>query len=338
MRTVVGRAPVRIDLAGGTIDLWPIPHTLPEATTVNVALDLPAVVTVERIAAPAVEVESLDTSARARVPSAAVDPASVDPSVRLLLRGVAAVVPEGGVAVRASTTSPQGAGLGGSSALLACAMATLAHAVGRPRPLEEVRRLAQDVETAMLRAPTGYQDYYPPLFGGCLALTSRVGGVGVEPLAVDLAALGRRLRLVYTGVPHHSGLTNWGVMRAYFDGEPATVAALTEIADVAARVARALRAGDLDAALALVVAEGAIRVRMAPGVSTPAIATLDAAVRRAGALGTKVCGAGGGGCVLVVLRDDREPPGLASALGSVGGRTLPVRLVAQGFAVTEGDR
>ena len=345
MRTVVGRAPVRIDLAGGTIDLWPIPHTLPEATTVNVALDLPAVVRVEPLVGAGgaggavkgeVEVESLDAKVRARVASAAADPATVDPSVRLLLRAVAAIAPEGGVAVRASTTSPQGAGLGGSSALLACAMATLGHAVGRPRPLEEVRRLAQDVETAMLRAPTGYQDYYPPLFGGCLALTGRIGGVTVEPLRVDLAALTRRLRLVYTGVPHHSGITNWGVMRAYFDGEARTVDALAEIADVSARVARALRAGDLDGALALVVAEGAIRVRMAPGVSTPGIAALDAAVRAAGALGTKVCGAGGGGCVLVVLRDDREPPGLASALTSAGGRAIDVRLVPEGFTVTEG--
>ncbi len=119
MRTVVGRAPVRIDLAGGTIDLWPIPHTLPEATTVNVALDLPAVVRVKPLAGAAapgeVEVESLDAKVRARVASAAADPATVDPSVRLLLRAVAAIVPEGGVAVRASTTSPQGAGLGGVS-------------------------------------------------------------------------------------------------------------------------------------------------------------------------------------------------------------------------------
>src|SRR5204863_7981975 len=92
--------------------------------------------------------------------------------------------------------SPAGAGLGGSSALLACAIATLAFAAGRPLELESVRRLAQDVETAVVGGPTGYQDYYPPLFGGCPALEGKAGGVVVERMPVDLEALSRRLRLV----------------------------------------------------------------------------------------------------------------------------------------------
>lgn len=335
MRTVVGRAPTRVDLAGGTIDLWPIPFTLPEATTVNVALDVPATVEVRRVAGPQVVLTSREAGVTATVARATADPEDVPAAVRLLLRGVAAVAPEGGLEVTASTASPQGAGLGGSSALLACLVATVAHAVGRPRPLEELRRLAQDVETAHLQTPTGYQDYYPPLHGGCLALQCRVGGIEVERLPVDLEAMAARLRLVYTGVPHHSGLTNWGVLRAYLDRDAGTVRALTEIAARAAEVATALRAGDLDAALAHVVAEGAVRVQMAPGVRTPEIDALDAAARAAGALGTKVCGAGGGGCVLVVLRDGPEPPGLAAALRSAGGRPIPLRLVPTGLRIEE---
>lgn len=337
MTTFAGRAPVRIDLSGGTIDLWPVYLVLGEAVTVNVAFDLPARVRARRVGGTTVRLvhEDAGVSATLRKPGAAGD---LDPSLRLLARVVESVAPEGGVELVASTTSPQGAGLGGSSALTACAVATLAAAVGRPLPPEDARRLAQDVETTILRTPTGYQDYYPPLFGGCLALRGGVGGVAVERLPVDLAALSRRLRVVYTGVPHHSGLTNWGVMRAFFDGEVATVAALSEIADVSARVASALRRGDLDAALALVVAEGAVRRRMAPGVSTAQIDALDAAVRAAGALGTKVCGAGGGGCVLVVLRDEREPAGLRAALTAGGGRALDVALVAEGLVVTEEGR
>ena len=122
------------------------------------------------------------------------------------------------------------------------------------------------------------------------------------------------MRLVYTGAPHHSGITNWGTMRAYFDGEPTTVACLEEIAERSRAVRAALRQGDLDRALEAVVDEGRVRLRMAPGIATPTIHALDAAVRAAGALGTKVLGAGGGGCVLVILRDEREPDGLARAL------------------------
>ncbi|MCC7138158.1 MAG: hypothetical protein IT460_06985 [Planctomycetes bacterium] len=328
---------MRIDLAGGTIDLWPVYLVLGEAVTVNVAFDLPARVRVRRVGGTSVRLVHEDAGVEA-TRSRATDVDGVDPALALLARVVAAVAPEGGLEVSVSTTSPQGAGLGGSSALAACAVATVATAVGRPLELEAARRLAQDVETTLLRTPTGYQDYYPPLFGGCLALRGGVGGVKVERLPVDLGALARRLRVVYTGVPHHSGLTNWGVLRAFFDGEPATVAALTEIGELSARVAAAVRRGDLDAALALVVAEGAVRRRMAPGVSTPGIEALDAAVRAAGALGTKVCGAGGGGCVLVVLRDEREPAGLAEALRTGGARPIDAPLVAAGLSVAQEAR
>src|SRR5688500_12199117 len=89
MGTVIGRAPVRIDLAGGTIDVWPIHLTLPDATTVNVALDLPVEVSAARVAPPFVELSSRDTAATARVAGAAADPATVDASLRLLLAAVA---------------------------------------------------------------------------------------------------------------------------------------------------------------------------------------------------------------------------------------------------------
>ena len=342
MRTVSGRVPVRIDLAGGTLDIWPIHLTLPEpGVTVNVALDMPASVVVEK---------TDDAGVRIRVggaqgPLAVSDYVDVDAvrasfaaggdRHRLFTRAVEALVPEGGVTLTARATVPQGSGLGGSSALLACAVATLSAAAGRPRGLEEVRKLAQDLETWVIQGPTGYQDYYPPLFGGCLALEGRPGGVVVERLPVDLDRLARRLRLVYTGAPHHSGITNWGAMRAWFDGEPKTVACLGRIAQLARAVREALRDGDLDAALALVVEEGRVRLEMAPGVATPQIQALDAAVRGVGALGTKVLGAGGGGCVAVILREDRAPDGLAEALRTGGAVELAVRLPARGLELEE---
>jgi D-glycero-alpha-D-manno-heptose-7-phosphate kinase len=341
MRPLTGRVPARIDLAGGTIDIWPIHLTLPEpGVTVNAALDVPAEVTVEPLPGDEVRLVSEDRGASARFETSEdlLDSIAKGGPLPLLARAVAAVVPEGGVAVTTSAASPQGAGLGGSSALLACAVATLAEAAGRPLEREDVRRLAQDLETAVVRGPTGYQDYYPPLFGGCLALEGRAGGVRVERLPVDLDALSRRLRLVYTGVPHDSGLTNWGAMRAWFDGEAVTRGALLEIADVAREVRAALRRGDLDAALAAVVAEGRVRRRMAPGITTPQIEALDAAVRAAGAVGTKPLGAGGGGCVLVVLRDGPEPAGLEAALRTGGARPLPCRLTPEGITFMERSR
>ena len=340
MNPTTGRVPVRVDLAGGTLDIWPVYLSLREpGVTVNVAVDLPATARVTPRPAGQVHLASEDRGERVEYESVEALRAALAAGggpLRLLARAVECVVPEGGVALATSATSPAGAGLGGSSALLACAVATLATAAGRPLDREGVRRLSQDLETWVVRGPTGYQDYYPPLFGGCLSLEGRPGGVAVERLDVDLEALSRRLRLVYTGAPHQSGLTNWGAMRSFFDGEAATVRALGEIAEIARAVRAALRRGDFSGALSLVVEEGAVRRRMAPGVATRETDAIDAAARAAGAVGTKVLGAGGGGSVLVVLPGDREPAGLARALSTEGGTPLPCRLVSEGLSIREG--
>lgn len=343
MKRVSATVPVRLDLAGGTLDIWPLYLTLPPpALTVNVALDLPAVAVVEpaRAGDPRIRLVSKDRGAE----EAFADLAELRTALargggplRLLARAVDAVAPSGGFTLTTEAASPVGAGLGGSSALLAAVLAALFAADGRPQEPERIRVLAQDLEAWVLRGPTGYQDYYPPLLGGCLALEGRPGGLDVRRLPVDLAALAQRLRLVYTGAPHESGITNWGVLKAYLDGEEPTVRALTEIGAAAKVVHDRLLAGDLDGALRAVVNEGTIRRRLGPGVATPLIDRLDRAARAAGAWGTKICGAGGGGCVLVVL-----PPGPVPALGAAlaepGVREIPVRLSARGCEVRLGSQ
>ncbi len=334
---VEARTPVRLDLAGGTLDIWPLYLTLPPpALTVNVALDLPATAIAE--AAPAgssaIRIVSRDRgleaafSDRADLVRALARGAG---PLRLLARAVEAAAPEGGVTLTTEAQSPVGAGLGGSSSLLICVLGALFELAGRPREPHALRVLAQDLEAWALRGPTGYQDYYPPLLGGCLSLEGRPGGLVVERLPVDLEQLARRLRLVYTGAPHDSGLTNWGTLRAYLDGEEPTVRALHAIADCAREVRDLLAKGDLDGALRAVVDEGSVRLKLAPGVSTAEIEALDEAARAAGAWGTKICGAGGGGCVLVILPPGPMSADLERALARPGTTMIPVRLAAQGL-------
>jgi D-glycero-alpha-D-manno-heptose-7-phosphate kinase len=335
--------PVRLDLAGGTLDIWPLYLTLPPpALTVNVALDVPATAEVEPAHAgdATIRLVSRDRGEEAEFADLTALRSALrreDAPLRLLARAVDAVAPAGGFTLTTRAQSPVGAGLGGSSALLGAVLTALFAADGRPQEPERIRVLAQDLEAWVLRGPTGYQDYYPPLLGGCLALEGRPGGLDVRRLPVDLDALGRRLRLVYTGAPHESGITNWGVLKAYLDGEAGTVRALHDIAAAARDVHDRLVAGDLDGALRGVVAEGTVRRRLGPGVATPLIDRLDHAARAAGAWGTKICGAGGGGCVLVILPPG-PPPALDRAFAEPGVREIPVRLSARGCEVRRGGR
>ncbi|MDA1194723.1 MAG: hypothetical protein O2894_06020 [Planctomycetota bacterium] len=341
MRPVRARAPVRIDLAGGTLDIWPLGLCFPPgAVTVNAALDLPVEAEVRPAADETITLRSTDLACEAVYASRAELRRALDEGaceLPLLGHAVLALAGRGGLCLTTNADLPAGSGLGGSSALLAATLGALDCAYGGALDARALQALAQDVETSLLRTPTGYQDYFPPLLGGCLALERRVGGLDVHPVPVDLAALAERLRLVWTGEPHHSGLTNWGAVRAYLAGEPATVEALGRIACAARGVWEALAAADLDGALQAMLADGAARHAMAPGIATPTIDALDRAVRAAGALGTKICGAGGGGCVLVLLPAGSSHSAIDRALEAGPGVVLPLRLTAEGLRLERLD-
>jgi len=339
MRPVTAVAPARLDLAGGTLDLWPIHLALPRpGVTLNVALDLPATANVRpRPDGRSVRLASADRGEEVEYDGPeALARALADGTARLplLARAVAQVAPGGGLSLETRSTSPAGAGLGASSSVLVAALAALLAAQDREDEVvaERLVPLAVDLEAVLLRRPTGFQDFYPPLLGGCLALEGLAGGVRAERLDVDLAALAARLRLAWTGTPHVSGDTNWNTYRAFFDREPGAVASIGAIAEAARAAYDALRAGDLDGALEAVAAEGRVRARMAPGVTTETIEALDAAVRAAGAVGTKILGAGGGGCVLVVLPAGPCPE-VDAVLASGPWERLPLALTGVGLSL-----
>ena len=337
MTTIHASAPLRIDLAGGTLDIWPIHLALPQpGVTVNAAIDLPAEAWVEvRPGWSRISLESVDQGARHEfedVAALAHALRSEHPPLPLLAHALLASGLRGGVRVKTHARSPKGAGLGGSSALLVALLAALGLAEDQKHRAKTLIQLAQDTETRLLGKPTGYQDFYPPFYGGCLALEGAPGGVRPEPIQdVLLSELDGRLRLIYTGEPHHSGMTNWGVVKAFLEGRPHAVKSLLAIADNARAVRAALREGDLDTALEGAVEDGRLRKRMAPRISTPTIKAVDQLAKRGGALGTKILGAGGGGCVLVILGPDTDPERLDARLADGPGEVLPLSLTAQGL-------
>ena len=72
------------------------------------------------------------------------------------------------------------------------------------------------------------------------------------------------------------------------------------------------------------------RKRLAPGVTTPAIDDLVARARAAGATASKVCGAGGGGC-LFCYGPPEAKPAIGAALAAGGARLLEYRIETEGL-------
>ena len=94
----------------------------------------------------------------------------------------------------------------------------------------------------------------------------------------------------------------------------------------------ALEAGDWPAVGRHVAAEWENRKHLAPGVTTPEIDAMLAAAQSAGAIGGKVCGAGGGGC-LFCLGAPEDVPAIRQALHDRGARLLDFTIEPDGLRV-----
>jgi D-glycero-alpha-D-manno-heptose-7-phosphate kinase len=326
---IAASAPTRIDLAGGTIDIWPLYLFHDGASTVNAAISLRAHVQVEERSDGLVELRSTDgglqTSARHW------SQLSRSNGLPLLVRLARHYQLENASLITRGE-SPAGAGIAGSSALTIAACGALARWSGTDSEAEALLRVAMNVECQTIRVPTGVQDYRPALYGGIAAIELRVDGIHRVGLDVDPIELERRIVLVYTGAPRNSGTNNWEITKRHLDGDRSIFDCFERIRDTAAAMRTALQNGDWDEIGRQIATEWENRKRLAPGVTTPTIDDLIARARAAGATAAKVCGAGGGGC-LFCYGPPSARTSIAKALAQGGARLLDFRIETEGLRV-----
>jgi len=312
MKRCTASSPTRIDLAGGTLDIWPLNMLVERAMTVNVAIDLTATAEIEDLPAGGsatsarVEVHSEDQGRTEAWDIAAAPPAGS--SLPLIAECLRFFGPSRGFRITTRCQAPAGSGLGGSSALAIGILGALQAYLGRPiMPPDEMVRVARDLEAKVLEIPTGTQDHFAAVFGGAAAIRYGAGRAVREAIAVDLEALGSRLVLAYGGASRLSAMANWDMMRRAIDKDEQTRRALSAIAVIAHEMRAALTAGDFDAVGSLLGREWEQRKLLSAKVTTEIIEKTIAAARQAGAIAGKVCGAGGGGCIAIVCREGARP-------------------------------
>jgi D-glycero-alpha-D-manno-heptose-7-phosphate kinase len=326
---VSSSAPTRIDLAGGTIDIWPLYLFHDGASTLNAAISLRAHVEVESRTDGRVELRSIDTDRIVSADRWRDLNGSGELSLLALLARYFALE---NATLTTRGESPAGAGIAGSSALTIAVCGALARFTGTSEDAEHLLRVAKNIECQTIRVPTGVQDYRPALFGGIAAIELRADGIRRSALAVEARAIEQRVVLAYTGAPRNSGTNNWEITKRHIDGDQHIFDCFERIRDTAVAMRAALERADWDEVGRQIAAEWENRKRLAPGVTTPAIEDLIARALTAGATAAKVCGAGGGGC-LFCYGPPQAQPAIAAALASGGARILPYRIETEGLIV-----
>jgi D-glycero-alpha-D-manno-heptose-7-phosphate kinase len=327
-------APTRIDLAGGTTDIWPLYLFHKESRTVNIAINQRAKAKVQQIGGNAIELKSEDQKLNHRLPSIDyVDDIEPGHPFELVLRLLAFFRPQGGLDITTSCMSPAGAGLGGSSALNIALCGAFNSIVGGRYSREELITIAKNVETQVLRIPAGVQDYYPAMYGGLNSVMLEVLGEGLMRHSHILAhQIESRLVLVFSGKSRNSGINNWEVMKECLDGNKNVQGLMQNIQDAAHDLELALKTGRYDEAARAIEFEMESRKKLAPGITTPEIDELIDYAKQNGAKAAKVCGAGGGGCLLF-WTNPGDKQNLIKKLREKDAQLIDFRVDSEGLSV-----
>ena len=229
--------------------------------------------------------------------------------------------------IRVQSEIPLGSGLGSSAALGVALARALSQLAGRACPPDEAARLAMVIERRFHGTPSGVDP----------AIAAREGMILFRRARPAPDAAAEELRIISPLQPLHivvglTGLTRGTrsavlPLKARRDARPSLYDPLiAALGDLAHGGARAVERGDLaDLGVRFDAAHGLLA---ALGVSCPELDALCATMRRAGALGAKLTGAGGGGAAIALAADREQANAICAAVKSSGLEAFTVELPA----------
>jgi D-glycero-alpha-D-manno-heptose-7-phosphate kinase len=230
--------------------------------------------------------------------------------------------------------APAGAGLAGSSTLNIACIAALNKLVGDRYTPEKFIPIAAAVECQVIKVPTGFQDYYSAQYGGVACIHFGPAGMYREALNVDIGTLEDRMVVIYTGEPRASGTNNWDITKRHIDGDPELFDIFEGIRDSAVQLREALIAGNWTKAGEILRLGYPQRKRLSPHITTPHMDHLIDVATANGALATKVCGAGGGGCIAFFCEEGRKSDVETALRNEPNAEVLNWRVQTEGLKMT----
>lgn len=158
---ITSKAPCRVDLAGGTLDIWPLYLFHANSVTVNFAVDRYTSCILETRSDARIVLRSRDLKCEEVFETIEQLRDAKSYKLPLLAWLVRHFSPDSGFELSTDSEAPAGAGISGSSALIIAVASALNRLTKSGYNIEKLREIAQNVEAQIIRVPTGSQDYYP---------------------------------------------------------------------------------------------------------------------------------------------------------------------------------
>lgn len=328
---IIAKCPTRVDLAGGTLDLWPIFNFLGGAYTINAAIDIYTQAELTKLNKPDVIIEIENTKFKKTFKDLKSLLKDKNPKLDFIRPQLEYWNPPFGFHLKTSSQSPVGGGLGGSSSLTISIIAAFSEMMEQRLTTHEMVRLAHNIEAQILKTPTGTQDYVPPIEGGVNLIHYGYGDFKVNKLYIPPEIFEKQFILVYTGKPHHSGLNNWQVLKKVVDGNKKTLKCLAGLKEVSDELVAQIEKKDWNFKK-IFQNEYKWRSQISKSFSSPEIKRLEKLALKNGALAIKICGAGGGGSVIVWCADGQKEK-VTKICQEKGFQVLKANVVDHGISI-----
>ena len=293
---IISRAPVRFSLGGGGTDLPPYYERF-GGFVVSAAIDKYVYVTANKRFYPDIRL------AYSKVEIAK----SVDEIEHRIFREALRLTGiRGGIELTSVADVPANSGLGSSSTFTVALLNALHTYERRFISSAQLAEEACEIEMNRLKEPVGKQDQYIAAFGNVSAITIETdGAVHVEPVAasdVTLAELESNLVILYTGVERPAAQVLAEQTANVKAKSAPTIDGMHRIKELGHEVVRILASGDVDRYGELLDEHWKRKRTLASSMTDPSLDEHYEAATKAGALGGKIMGAGGGGFFMFYVR------------------------------------
>lgn len=331
-RVLRARAPGRIDFGGGGTDVAPycVEH---HGIVVNGAINYYAYATLQPRDDDEIHLHALDLNETEVI--ADLGRLTLDGELALIKACIRRVSPPRGFSLSTYSEIPLGSGLSSSAAIAVVTCAVCTHYKQGEFDQPAMAHLASAAERDDLNHWTGKQDQFAAAVGGLNFLEFVGDDVPHEQPALSqhvLRQLDKNLLLVFTGKAHLAGDIHLDILADYKTKTGTVLPGMHGLKEVGRQMRIALRAGDLKSFAALLNDNWKYHQMLHPSCSTPDLRKFIQVGLANGALGAKVCGAGGGGCIVYYAQDNQKPR-LARALQAIGGQILPFSFDTAGVVV-----
>jgi D-glycero-alpha-D-manno-heptose-7-phosphate kinase len=294
---VISQTPLRISLAGGGTDLKSFYH-LEDGMVVSTAIDKYVYVIVKERFDEKIYINYSQKEIVDNISEIKHDLVREAMKKSGITRGVE-------ITTLADIPS-EGSGLGSSSSITVCLLNALYSFAGNQMTAEQLASEACEIEINICKKPIGKQDQYVAAYGGLNRIAFHPDEtVSVSKLNImnnELRRLGSNLLLFYTNTTRNANL----ILEKQMDNTEDKRRELRTMRNLVPEVTSIIMKGEFDNLGKILHENWLIKKSLTGNISNPDIDNIYEKAMNAGALGGKICGAGGGGFLLLYVPRDKQ--------------------------------